>query len=205
MASVKCPYCGVLTVNTPIVVQREVNPVNRTKTPLEALYPLTVGNVSIVDCGSCERYFVVEGLRAVWPLTSSPAPDNVPEKVKEAYEDARLSHAAGAKIGALMAARTALVRFLRDKQAGTFKELVDKQVITPAIYGGVDQLRLWAAIAGHDDIDIDAFDDQEVEDILDYLATALEAAYTHQARVDGFVQRTKELKDRSGGSRAEGT
>ena len=99
-----------------------------------------------------------------------------------------------------MAARTTLIRFLRDKQAENFKELVDKQVITPAIYGGVDQLRLWAAIAGHDDIEIDAFDDQEVEDILDYLATALEAAYTHQARVDGFVRRTKELKDRSAGS-----
>ena len=96
-----------------------------------------------------------------------------------------------------MAARTVLIRFLRDKQVKNFKQLVDNQVITPAIYEGVDQLRLWAAIAGHDDIDIDTFDDQEVEDILDYLATALEAAYTHQARVDEYVRRTKELKDQS--------
>ena len=97
-----------------------------------------------------------------------------------------------------MAARTALNRFLRDKQASNFKELVDKQLITPAIYGGVDQLRLWAGIAGHDDIGVDTFDDQEVEDILDYLATALEAAYTHQARVDEYVRRTKELQTESG-------
>ena len=92
-----------------------------------------------------------------------------------------------------MAARTALIRFLRDKNASSFKELVEKQIITPAIYGGVDQLRLWAAVAGHDDIDVEAFDAQEVEDILDYLATALEAAYTHQARVDKFAGRTKQL------------
>ena len=135
--------------------------------------------------------------RAVWPLASPPAPHSVPEKVKEAYEDARLAHAAGANIGALMAARTALERFLRDKQARNFKELVEKQIITPAIYGGVDQLRLWAAVAGHDDIEVDTFDAQEVEDILDYLATALEAAYTHQARVDKYVRRTKSLKRQS--------
>ena len=105
--------------------------------------------------------------------------------------------AAGAKIGALMAARTALLRLLRDKEVANFKQLVEQQIITPAIYGGVDQLRLWAAIAGHDDIGVDTFDDREVEDILDYLGTALEAVYTHQARVDEYVQRTKELKDQT--------
>ena len=137
---------------------------------------------------------VAVGPRVVWPLTSLPAPDSVPEKVKEAYEDARRAHAAGANIGALMAARVSLERFLRDKQASNFKELVERQVITPAIYGGVDQLRLWATVAGHDDINVDTFDDQEVEDILNYLGVALEAAYTHQARVDSFVRRTQELK-----------
>ena len=155
---------------------------------------MKTGNVSVVECGACAQNFIVEGERAVWPLTSPPAPDSVPEKVKEAYEDARRAYAAGANIAALMAARTALIRFLRDKKASNFKQLVEKQIITPAIYGGVDQLRLWADVAGHDDIDVDAFDAKEVEDILDYLSIALEAAYTHQARVDKFVSRTKELK-----------
>ncbi len=151
-----------------------------------------------MECKACERHFVVVGDRAVWPLTSPPAPEFIPEKVKEAYEDARRAHAAGANIGALMAARTVLIRFLRDKQATSFKHLVEKQLITPAIYGGVDQLRLWADVAGHEDIDVDTFDSQEVEDILDYLATALEAVYTHQARVDKYVRRTKELGNQSG-------
>ena len=93
-----------------------------------------------------------------------------------------------------MAARTVLTRLLRDKGATNFKDLVERQIITPSIYGGIDQLRLWAAVAGHDDIDVDTFDDQEVEDILDYLHTALEAIYTHPARVEGYAQRTKELK-----------
>ena len=190
-----CPRCGAYTVNKPIVVEMRVNPVRRESSPLDVHCPITVHGISVIECGACSQCFVVAGPRAVWPLTSPQAPDSVPEKVKEAYEDARRAHAASANIGALMAARTTLIRFLRDKQANNFKELLEKQLITPAIYGGVDQLRLWAAIAGHEDIAIDTFDDQEVEDMLDYLATALEAAYTHQARVDEYVRRTQELSD----------
>ena len=192
MNSVKCPHCGAYTVNEPIQIVARTGDV--TLNPL-----LSPGGICIVKCRACEREFisVVGFQRVLWPLTSPKAPDGVPEKVKEAYEDARLAHAAGAKIGALMAARTVLLRLLRDKEVANFKQLVEQQIITPAIYGGVDQLRLWAAIAGHDDIDVDTFDDQEVEDILDYLGTALEAVYTHQARVDKYVQRTKELKDQT--------
>ena len=193
MNSVKCPHCGAYTVNEPIQVQ-----VTRTGDfILNTL--LSPGGICIVKCRACTREFISEmwTQRVLWPLTSPKAPDGVPEKVKEAYEDARLAHAAGAKIGALMAARTALFRLLRDKEVVNFKQLVEQQIITTAIYGGVDQLRLWAAIAGHDDIGVDTFDDQEVEDILDYLGTALEAVYTHQARVDKYVQRTKEFKDQT--------
>ena len=191
MNGVKCPHCGAYTVNEPMQVEvsrRGDLSLNPLRSP---------GGICIVECRACPREFVSGVGRVLWPLTSLKAPDGVPEKVKEAYEDARLAHAAGAKIGALMAARTALFRLLRDKEVANFKQLVEQQIITPAIYGGVDQLRLWAAIAGHDDIGVDTFDDQEVEDILDYLGTALEAVYTHQARVDKYVQRTKELKDQT--------
>lgn len=174
MSSVRCPHCNVYTLK------------RTTK---------WIGDLFIVPCGACNQHFVMKAETTVWPLSVPPAPADIPEKVKEAYDDARLSHAAGANIGALMAARTALTRFLRDKGVEDFKDLVDRQIITSAIYGGIDQLRLWAGIAGHDDIHTETFNSQEVEDILDYLATALEAAYTHQARVDRFISRTAELKD----------
>ena len=198
--AVKCPRCKVHTTNQPMTVKDEsssANPFRVLEPPrfITAKFHLRAGMWSIVECASCgEQFLLVEG-KVVWPLASLRAPSDVPEKVKEAYEDARLAHAAGANIAALLAARTALIRFLRNKQASDFKELVDRQVISGALYGGVDQLRLWATVAGHDDIEVDTFDAQEVEDILDYLATALEAAYTHQARVDQYVRRTKELRD----------
>ena len=192
MNSVQCPHCGAYTPNEPMVLPRADQNANQILgSPLGVL---------IVQCRACGLEFVSArgARRALWPLTSPAAPDGVPEKVKEAYDDARLAHAAGAKIAALMAGRTALVRFLRDKEATCFKELVERRIITPALYGGADQLRLWAGVAGHDDIEVATFSDQEVEDILDYLATVLEAVYTHPARVDKYVRRTQELRDQPG-------
>ena len=180
MSSVICPYCATHVVNEPVFLT-------------EYCYAV-VGRLSIVTCIVCNQHFVVKDEKAVWPVSVPPAPFDIPEKVKEAYEDARRAHAVGANIGALMAARTALIRFLRDMEASKFQDLVDRRIITPAIYGAVDQLRLWADVAGHGDIEVNTLDSQEVGDILDYLATALEAAYTHQARVDKFVSRTKDLK-----------
>ena len=197
MDSVKCPRCNSYTVDEPFTALGTVTPASDTYRSIRCYYKLAVDDMSIVVCRACDEFFLTKARRAVWPLNHPSAPESVPEKVREAYEDARRAHAAGSNIGALMAARTALLRFQRDKKAANFKELVERQVITPAIYGGVDQLRLWAAVAGHDDIETDTFDDQEVQDILDYLGTALEAAYTHQARVDEYVSRTDELRNRS--------
>ena len=149
----------------------------------------------IILCADCNEYFVAnKDGETLWPLPNIAVPEGVPEKVGEAYRDARLALAAGSKIGALMAGRTTLFRMLRDKGMKDFKQMVDDRIITPPLYGGADQLRLWAGIAGHDDIATDAIDEEEVKDIINYLGTVLEAVYTHQAKVDGYVAKTKELK-----------
>ena len=191
---VKCPHCGTYTYNQPIDARLDIPALAHVANSV----PMTYNGLSLVSCLNCHLQFVVFIGKAVWPLTSPKAPDSVPEKVKEAYDDARLAHAAGANIGALMAGRTVAIRFLRDKGVTDFKQLVEQRIITPALYGGVDQLRAWAAIAGHEDTEVGTFSDQEVEDILDYLATVLEAVYTHQARVDEYVYRTRELKGQLG-------
>ena len=193
LSSVKCPRCSAYTINEPTVAERMVRPVG-TLNRIKAHVSLTIRDVAVVTCRSCFEDFITRRDLPVWPLASPTAPEGVPEKVKEAYEDARLAHAAGANIGALLAARTALERLMRDKRVSNYKELSDTRVITPALYGGADQLRLWANVAGHDDIDTGTFATQEVGDILDYLGLVLEAVYTHQARVNRFVSRTKELE-----------
>jgi len=176
----------------------------QTTTHLDAHYTLATKTspiLMIIKCGSCEEPFLAvidprgKGI-SVWPLAMPPVPEGVPEKVAEAYQDARLALAAGSKIGALLAGRTVLIRMLREQETSSLKELVEKQIVTPALYGGADQLRLWADIAGHEDVKAGVLADEEVEDVLDYLGLVLEAVYTHQARVNRFVSRTKELKGR---------
>ena len=195
MPGVKCPHCGVHTVNEPAVKQLVVTtadePIPR---PIDANVWFMVNEISVVTCRACNEDFLTKGEQAIWPLSITRAPEGVPEKVGEAYEDARLCYASGGNIGALLAARTALERLEHDKGVSSYKELSEKQIITPALYGAADQLRLWANVAAHDDIDTGTFDAQEVGDILDYLRLVLESVYTHQARVDKFVSRTKELE-----------
>ena len=197
MPGVKCPHCGVHTVNEPAMKIVPATPIDEGLPPLiYANLAIAFNNIAVVTCKSCEEDFLTSGVRAIWPQSRIPAPEGVPEKVGEAYEDARLAHAAGANIGALLAARTALGRLMRDKNVGSYKALSEKQLIPATLYGAADQLRLWANVAAHDDIEPGTFDAQEVGDILEYLRLVLESVYTYQAQVDKFVSRTKELEAR---------
>ncbi len=168
----------------------------------DLFYPVSTGGysaIAILECGGCGQKFVAElqgdySGKSLWPLPGTAAPEDLPPKVAEAYSDVRLALAAGSKIGALMAGRTTLIRMLRDKEASSFKDLEEKRIITHALYGGADQLRLWADIIGHEDVTVDAFTDKEVEDVLDYLKTVLEQVYSHQARVNRFASKTAQMK-----------
>jgi hypothetical protein len=77
---------------------------------------------------------------------------------------------------------------------------VDQHIITPALYGCADQLRLWADVVGHDDIAPDAVAEEDAEVIIEYLKTVLEAVYTHPATAARLAAKTKELKDRAKGT-----
>jgi len=48
--------------------------------------------------------------------------------------EARKAHANGADITALLATRTALIRMLRDQDAGNLKDLVEPRKITELLY-----------------------------------------------------------------------
>ncbi len=172
-------------------------------------YPVATGrgpgHICVVSCQSCVRLFVVEETKepdgtVLWPLSGTRVPDGTPDKVGEAYRDARVAFAAGSLIGGLMAGRVTLTRVLRDiqesrdKSVSQFSDLLEKRMITSSIAQAANQLRLWANVVGHDDIPTNSFEKEDVRDILDYLGTLLESLYTHPARVNMFVARTKELK-----------
>lgn len=154
-------------------------------------------NAGIIRCRACDKPFVVLGTEPVWPLSKKPAPFGVPAQVREAYEDAQIAHAARANIGALMAGRVTLERLMRDKEVSNYKGLADRQLITPILYEAADQIRRWANFVGHEDLDPGTLEHQEVEEILGYLGTVLEAVYTHPAQVAELARRTRELQKQS--------
>ena len=172
----------------------------RNTRPIDGDYLVTTNTgipsaaLSVVQCRGCDREFLTEyGLRAVWPLSVPATPADVPPKVAEAYADARRSLAVDSLIGAVMAARTTLIRLQREQGVSRLKELVP-DVLTATLYGGGDQARLWADVAGHGDIDVDELQQVEVEALLDHMHTVLEAVYTHPARVRALAERTADLK-----------
>ena len=201
-----CPRCGAMTPLQARRVYGEVSNKSGSSINLsQAEYPIQTaayGGIVVVECGGCGGDIVVLHIypfEVVWPLPALNVDEALPPHVAEAYKDAMLALSAGSKIGALMAGRTVLFRLLRDQKSTSFKDLVDRHVLTPALYGGADQLRLWADIIGHEDISVENFKAEEVGDVLEYLGIVLEAVYVLQAKVDKFAARTQELKKGSGG------
>ena len=154
------------------------------------------GSIQIVQCAACGEEILVERSsgKAVWPLAADHAPEGVPAMVGEAYHDAMLALAAGSKIGALMAMRTMGERLLRDRCTGSFSELASKGVITQALYGIIDQNRLWANTFGHEAISTNQIDLAQISELFEFVRTVLETIYTHPLAAKRLARRTKEFQ-----------
>ena len=200
MASVQCPHCQAFTTLTPlrVVGTAHVLDLNMNNKDRQSTYPLTDGEHTIVTCGACDRTFFVvdemysdEGLQ-VWPPLSRATPDNLPAGAHAAFRDASLAESVGSTIGAFMAARTALERMLRDKGMSRFSDMVP-DLITTTMYGAADEVRLWANLLTHEDVDAADITPEDVAEIMEYLSTILEVIYTQPARVEQARQRRKNI------------
>ena len=190
--TVQCSRCGVFTT---------VNFVRNVSDSAMAAHYINENGfkvlIGVIQCGSCSRLLAIDDYKVVWPITTTPPPEGVPEIVQESYKDARLAHAAGANIAALMAGRITLERLVRDQKASNYKDLAERQIITPTLFKAADQIRRWANFVGHEDLDPGTFNSEEVEEILGYLGTVLEAVYTHPARVAALARRTREVQQQN--------
>ena len=98
----------------------------------------------------------------------------------------------GGNIGAVLAARMALIRMLRNlKPLGIskFKDMADKGIITAPLYGAADQVRLWADEIGHEEILEESVDDEDIVVLMEHLTKVLETVYSHQEVVDHLKAR----------------
>ena len=208
MASGKCPRCNVIVEIRAVLTQgivyiREISATRE----VFAEFPAAVrydGGISqpgyiVALCGNCQARFIVEEedyyhQRVVWPLPNVALDQNIPESLREAVVDAQKAHSIGAELAALMAARTALIRLQREQEVQSIKELVDAGKLTATLYAQADEVRLWANIQGHEDVEPGSIDSEDVEELLSYLQAVLQVLYIEPNRLRKRQEKRKNLK-----------
>jgi hypothetical protein len=170
----------------------------------EAAIPLHEGSPSygIMICQACKNYFVAEqdvyeNWVAVYPLQHKPVPEEIPEPIKSELNEASLCFAIGVHIGCLLLCRTALIALQRQQGVSSIKELKDKGIISERMYLQADEVRLWANIVGHDNIDPNVIKRDDIEQLLIYLESIIDAVYIQPARLAALTQKREDIKKSS--------
>lgn len=127
--------------------------------------PIDATDVAVVDaldmCSSCGyvAYFKTDRLGQKvtdqYPKNVPQAPQEIPEKIRIAFQEALLCYGAGGPNGSLLMCRRALQEVMNDKQAKKgdlpvqLNDLVARGVIIPRLKDWADQARIGGRIAAH--------------------------------------------------------
>jgi hypothetical protein len=155
----------------------------------------------IIVCQACGRHFVAESddngeWMAVYPIRHKPAAKELPEPVKSELGEANLCFAIGANVGCILLCRVALIALQRQQGVSSLKELKEKGAISELLYRQADEVRLWANVLGHDDIDPAIIEKEDVEELITYLEALMDAVYSQPARLGLLTEKRKQLKQK---------
>ena len=213
MAGMSCPHCGVSTAYAPVEHSKIVqlsNPGN--------WYTVYLASGSIFDlesrfwfglarCQQCDRAFPVRGrastpenpdqtyyddtVEPLWPTQYRTVPVEIPSPIREAMEDASVALGAGSVIGAMLAARTAMTRALRqtkkelDLPEASLKALFEAGRISRFEYEASDLARRWANYLGHEEPDPNKeISRDDAEEFYGYIEALLNSIYVNWERLN---------------------
>ena len=183
----QCPYCEI-GADFEVEYQRQ------------RLGHPTADTVGVAHCRLCKNH-VFATLRhgeitGTIPGLRENAPENIPEKVKRAFNEVLICRAAGTPNGALLTARRALQDSL--DQLGAKKgdlptqlnDLVEKQVLTPALRDWADEARIGGRLAAHGaggdawgKPEVDWGTEEDADQVIDFLKSFFEYVYVMPARL----------------------
>lgn len=206
MNKLVCPRCSVYTA--PVlgrfeaqVLQKEYGRFHYETGEADAAIPYHEGvpSYGIMICQACENYFVAEQTSrenwvAVYPLQHKPAAKEILEPIRGEVDEANLCFAIGAYMGCLLLCRTVLIALQRQQEVGNIKELKDEGIISEKMYLQADEVRLWANIVGHEDIDPKVIGKDDVEQLLTYLESIIDAVYVQPARLAALTKKREDIK-----------
>ena len=202
MAGVTCPHCGLGTAPAAEHASKLFN--TSTSHQAKDAYPVYISSqfdaedevipgYMVSRCQACDGRFVVEvvevdyegetSYESVWPLGGVLIPKEVPSKVRAAMIDAKQCHSVNANLGALLAARTAIIRLQRQLEISSLKELFESGMISQMLYEQSDQVRLWANDFAHDDLTDTTPNGKDLDELLQYLDMLLDVIYVQPAKL----------------------
>ncbi|MGA9723124.1 MAG: hypothetical protein WBQ86_11760 [Candidatus Binatus sp.] len=181
-------------------LDQELGIVKHSPAQLYVSFPVRSALYSVVRCENCFQEFVVGNAppNATWPNHKIEISADVPEPIRNAVKNAKQAHSVGAELAALLAARTALTRLQREQSASSLKELADSGKITRVLYAQADEVRLWANMVGHEDVEQDQPSAEDVEHLLGYLDLIIEAVYLHPAKLQSLQAKRAAAKAAKG-------
>lgn len=201
MATIRCPHCECQIPLTPKMaagqiytwagmrvrgeIDEEGAVVKQTvDRNLTGYYQLDGSNYRIVGCIECSKEFVVQKWPpvVVSPLPRISAPSEMPDDIRRVFLEAKMAHAAGAETAAILAARTALIRMQREQESNIDK-LAEDRKITRLLAHQANELRLWANVAGHDELPAEIPSPEDVGQLLQYLGELFDTLYVQPARL----------------------
>ena len=220
MEGLSCPHCGVSTAYSPVEFTKNVqvgNPGQWSKVHLASGYIYDSRSehwFGLSRCQSCGDAFPVRGkaqdpsnpdqtyqkdsLEPLWPTRYRTVPKEIPSPVHEAMEDASAALGAGSVIGAMLAARTAMIRALREMkkelslEKATLKALHEAGRITQFHYKSSDLARDWANYLGHANPDPGKeFSKEDAVEFYGYVELLLSTIYVDSERLSKQRDRLK--------------
>jgi hypothetical protein len=216
MGKLVCPHCSTATSFSPVLLRgqgillSDSNPqwkayklVDFPAVTDENYVEIKDNLYAILECQGCYKWFVAKREKygsnewsAVYPIPHKAVAKEIPQPIKRQFEEACLCLAIGAYTGCLLMCRTAFISLQRKEDVPNLQTLKDKGSISSMLYQQANEVRLWANMAGHDDIPENVCR-EDAEQLLFYTEALLNAIYVEPKLLENLTQKRKQIKDKT--------
>ena len=209
---IRCPHCSGFTSYAPVMHKSwvELNEPGQWQSVYAASGSVADGATGYffgtTRCQACGKAFPIRArtsnpdqpdvtvfgtIEPLWPTRYRAVPQEIEKSVRQAMEDASASLGAGSTIGAMLAARTALIRAQRHMKKelslpeSSLKALFDAGRISRFEYESSNLARKWANYLGHDepdpakDLSLD-----DAKELYGYVESLLDSLYVKWASLE---------------------
>ena len=218
MSQLICPHCGAYTAFNPVYIKgrgiiKKASNSSKTIYDEVSIHSVISANFSgkgyaIIDCLACEERFVAETASSfgdideadqldwsvVYPIRHITVASEIPQPIKEVFEEASLCFSVGAYKGCLLMCRTALVALQREQNVTGLQQLKDNGSISLRLHNQADEIRLWANMIAHEDVP-DPVSEEDCKELLTYMEMLLESIYVQPKRLEALTTQRKKLKN----------